>query len=174
MVNYATGLMKLVDVELALELSIHRVVNQGVKDLEGLAYLIGCEVNWFTKKDFCLITELRCDEPYDLEVDPSNIRLLIKYFPQKFVKVKTAPKKATNKVSIPIRVFKECKDKDDALKMGLVYFADGVLIGAKSNMGVNLEYLDLVEDMDRLNTYSWCAISFEQLQDNLFLLLLGK
>ncbi|TQD95482.1 hypothetical protein C1H46_018894, partial [Malus baccata] len=136
------------------------------------------------KKDFCLITELRCDEPYDLEVDPSNIRLLIKYFPQKFgfvgdsckgkVKVKTVPKKATNKVSIPIRVFKECKDKDDALKMGLVYFADGVLIGAKSNMGVNLEYLDLVKDMDRLNTYSWCAISFKQLQDNLFLLLLGK
>ncbi|KAB2634810.1 hypothetical protein D8674_040884 [Pyrus ussuriensis x Pyrus communis] len=25
----------------------------------------------------------------------------------------------------------------------------------KSNVGVNLEYLDLVEDIDRFNTYTW-------------------
>ncbi|KAB2597314.1 hypothetical protein D8674_000234 [Pyrus ussuriensis x Pyrus communis] len=64
-------------------------------------------------------------------------------------------------------VFKQCEDEDDVLKMGLVYFAEGALIGAKSNVSVNLEYLDLVKDMDRFNTYSWGAISFEQLQDNL-------
>ncbi|KAB2632645.1 N-lysine methyltransferase setd6 [Pyrus ussuriensis x Pyrus communis] len=93
------------------------------------------------KKDFCLIAGLHCDELYDLE-----------YFPQKFGfvresikgksmkgkgKVKTAPKKATKKVSVTCaeleRAFKECKDEDDALKMGLVYFPKGVLIEAKSN-----------------------------------------
>ncbi|RXI09399.1 hypothetical protein DVH24_034016 [Malus domestica] len=46
--------------------------------------------------------------------------------------------------------FKQCEDEDDALKMGLVYFAEGVLIGAKSTVSVNLEYLDLVKDMDRV------------------------
>ncbi|KAB2620542.1 hypothetical protein D8674_037627 [Pyrus ussuriensis x Pyrus communis] len=30
-------------------------------------------------------------------------------------------------------VFKQCEDKDDALKLGLVYFVKGVLIGAKRN-----------------------------------------
>ncbi|RXH78750.1 hypothetical protein DVH24_002268 [Malus domestica] len=109
------------------------------------------------KKDFCLITGLRCDEPYDLEVEPSNIRLLTKYFPQKFVfvgesskgkrkgkvvkgkgKMKTAPKKATKKVSVTCveleMAFKQCEDEDDVLKMGLVYFAEGVLIEVKINV----------------------------------------
>ncbi|RXH95454.1 hypothetical protein DVH24_007954 [Malus domestica] len=138
------------------ELSIFRVAILEVK------------VTWFIKNNFCLIAGLRCDKPYDLEVEPSNIWLLTKYFPQKFGfvgesikgkgksvkgkgKVKTAPKKATKKVSVTCakleRAFKECEDEDDVLNMGLVYFP-------KSNVGVNLEYLDLVEDKDRFNTYS--------------------
>ena len=63
--------------------------------------------------------------------------------------------------------FKECKNEDEALKMVLVYFTKGVLIRAKSNVAVNLEYFELVNDMDKFNNYSWGAISFEQLQDNL-------
>lgn len=47
-------------------------------------YLIGCEVTRFVKKDFCLITGLRYDEPYDIEVKPSNIRFFTKYLPKKF------------------------------------------------------------------------------------------
>ncbi|RXH88615.1 hypothetical protein DVH24_000214 [Malus domestica] len=112
------------------ELSICRVANQGVKDLVGLKYLIGCEVTRFTK-DFCLIIGLRCDEPYDLEVEPSNVRLLTKYFPQKFG--------FAERVAKLQRAFKECEDEDDALKMGLVYFAKGVLIGAKSNNFIPLD-----------------------------------
>ncbi|RXH76928.1 hypothetical protein DVH24_019816 [Malus domestica] len=99
--------------QLMHELSIRR----GVKDLKGLTYLISCEVTGFTKKDFCLITGLHCNEPYDLDVEPSNIRLLLMYFPQKFGfvgesskgkgkgvkgkgKVKIALKKATKKVLV--------------------------------------------------------------------------
>ncbi|RXI00299.1 hypothetical protein DVH24_037847 [Malus domestica] len=48
----------------------HRVANQGVKDLEGLTYLIGCELTQFAKQDFYLITRLRCDEPHDIELEP--------------------------------------------------------------------------------------------------------
>ncbi|TQE10655.1 hypothetical protein C1H46_003768, partial [Malus baccata] len=108
------------------------------------------------KNNFCLIAGLRCDKPYDLEVKPSNIWLLTKYFPQKFGfvgesikgkgksvkgkgKVKTAPKKATKKVSVTCveleRAFKECEDEDDVLNMGLVYFPEAVLIEVKSNVG---------------------------------------
>ncbi|CAN6711600.1 unnamed protein product [Malus baccata var. baccata] len=60
------------------ELSLRRVKNQWVKELEGLSYLIGCEVTQFTKKDFYLINGLGCDEPYKIEVDPFEISLLEK------------------------------------------------------------------------------------------------
>ncbi|CAN6707228.1 unnamed protein product [Malus baccata var. baccata] len=124
------------------------VENQGVNDLKGLTYLIGCEVTRFINKDFCLIMRLHCDESYDLE-----------YFPQKlgFVgesnkgkgkgkgkvvkgkgKVKTTPKKATKKVLVTCvelqMAFKQCEDEDDALKIRLVYFADGMLISLRSNV----------------------------------------
>lgn len=39
-----------------------------MKDLEGLAYLIGCEVTQFTNKDFWLIIGIRFDELYDIDV----------------------------------------------------------------------------------------------------------
>ncbi|RXH75940.1 hypothetical protein DVH24_042727 [Malus domestica] len=48
-------------------------------------------------------------------------------------------------------VFKECNDRDDAFKLGLVYFAEAVLIRVKNNISVNLDYLNLVEDMDNLS-----------------------
>ncbi|CAN6711499.1 unnamed protein product [Malus baccata var. baccata] len=135
MVNYASGLMKLVDVEVFEKFS--EILCQE------LTYLIGYGVTRFTK-DFCLIMGLHCDEPYDLkkfgfvgESSKGNGKVV-----KGKGKVKTTPKKAMK------------KDEDDALKMGLVYFVEGVLIGAKSNVSVNLEYLDLVKDMDRFNIYS--------------------
>ncbi|CAN6728168.1 unnamed protein product [Malus baccata var. baccata] len=65
------------------------------------------------------------------------------------------------------RAFKHCKNRDDAFKLGLVYFDEVILIGAKNNVVVNLDYLDLVEYMDRFNSLAWGSISFEQLHDSL-------
>lgn len=45
------------------ELSLRRVANQGVKNLEGLTYLIDCEVTKFTKKDFHLIMSFVVTNP---------------------------------------------------------------------------------------------------------------
>ncbi|CAL9024126.1 unnamed protein product [Prunus brigantina] len=41
---------------------LRRVAGQGVKDLDGLSFLIGCDVAQFTRQDFCLITGLRFGE----------------------------------------------------------------------------------------------------------------
>ncbi|RXH92052.1 hypothetical protein DVH24_021075 [Malus domestica] len=164
--------------QLIHELSLHRVSNQGVKDLEGLTYLISCEVMWFTK-DFCLITRLHCDKPYDMEVEPSNIKLLTKYFPHRFGFVGESSKgkgsSSQRKVGKRFwslfteleKAFQECKNEDSAFKLELLYFVKGVLIGVKSNVAINLEYFELVNDMDKFNSYSRGAISFKQLQDNL-------
>ncbi|KAM2669366.1 hypothetical protein EV2_020845 [Malus domestica] len=65
------------------------------------------------------------------------------------------------------RAFKQCKNRDDAFKLGLVYFDEVILIGAKNNFVVNLDYLNLVEYMDRFNSFAWGSISFEQLHDSL-------
>lgn len=59
------------------------MASQVVKDLEGITYLLSYEVTWFTK-GFCLIIGLRCDKPYDIEVELSKIRLLNEYVPKKF------------------------------------------------------------------------------------------
>ncbi|CAN6694924.1 unnamed protein product [Malus baccata var. baccata] len=85
------------------------------------------------------------DEPYDLEVEPSNFRLLTKEErPQESYK-----KSFSDMCQELETTFKQYEDEDDPLKIRLVYFTGGVLIGAKSNVCVNLEYLDLIEDMDR-------------------------
>lgn len=66
------------------------------------------------------------------------------------------------------RAFKECESKDDALKIWLVYSTNVVLIGAKSNIVVNLDYFHLVEDINKFNDYSCRAIIFEQSRYPLF------
>ncbi|RXH70829.1 hypothetical protein DVH24_015451 [Malus domestica] len=139
--------LKSVSCQLVHELSFRRVARQGVKYFEELMYLIGDEVTRFTKKDFCLIRRLHCDEPYDIEVEPSNIRLLTKNLvllervargKGRKGKGKTTLKKGSKKVLVTCveleRAFKECKNEDDLWKIGLVYFADGVLIVVKSNV----------------------------------------
>ncbi|KAB2602875.1 hypothetical protein D8674_003880 [Pyrus ussuriensis x Pyrus communis] len=86
-------------------------------------------------------------------------------------KVQPVLKKGSKKVSVTCaeleRAFQEYKIKDDAFKLGLLYSSKGVLIGAKSNAVVNLQYLEFIHDIDKFNNYSWGAISFEQLEDSL-------
>ncbi|CAN6712858.1 unnamed protein product [Malus baccata var. baccata] len=140
-VNYANGLMKLVEVENL----IGQMANQGVElnPQQKRKNLIEEGLTTFLKLKFGFVGE--------------SIKGKGKSVKGKG-KVKTAPKKATKKVSVTCveleRAFKECEDEDDVLNMGLVYFPEAVLIEVKSNVGVNLEYLDLVEDKDRFNTYS--------------------
>lgn len=43
----------------------------------------------------------------------------------------------------------------------------GYIDEAKTNVAVNLEYLHLMEDMDRFNSFAWGSNSFEQLHDRL-------
>ncbi|RXI09420.1 hypothetical protein DVH24_034037 [Malus domestica] len=157
-------------------LLIHRVANQGMKDLEGLTYLIGCEVPEFTKNDFCLITGLHCDKPYDLEVEPFNIRLLTKYFPQKldFVgensKGKGKGKGVKDKGKVTCaeleKAFKECKDEDDALKMRLVYFAKGVWAYKKiAQLEKPLRYCNMTDPVAILRILRWSTMNKQSIHE---------
>lgn len=87
-------------------------------------------MTWFTN---CLIIGLRCDKPYDIEVDPSNISIMSKYFSKKFGfvggsskgkgrngkgKKNSIPKKGSKKVLVTCaeleKAFKECENRDGA------------------------------------------------------------
>lgn len=64
-------------------------------------------------------------------------------------------KKVSLKISLTCTelesAFKECEHEDDALKMGLVHFVESVLIGAKSNVAMNLDSFHLIKDTNWFN-----------------------
>ncbi|CAL9000924.1 unnamed protein product [Prunus brigantina] len=60
---------------------LRRVAGQGVKDLDGLSFLIGCDVAQFTRQDFCLITGLRFGEVPEVSSGENDIyKLALVYF----------------------------------------------------------------------------------------------
>ncbi|CAL9001325.1 unnamed protein product, partial [Prunus brigantina] len=62
---------------------LRRVAGQGVKDLDGLSFLIGCDVAQFTRQDFCLITGLRFGEVPEVsngEMEDDIYKLALVYF----------------------------------------------------------------------------------------------
>ncbi|CAL2228567.1 unnamed protein product [Prunus armeniaca] len=62
---------------------LRRVAGQGVKDLDGLSFLIGCDVAHFTRQDFCLITGLRFGEVPEVssgEKEDDIYKLALVYF----------------------------------------------------------------------------------------------
>ncbi|KAM1267748.1 hypothetical protein ACFX2G_000122 [Malus domestica] len=44
---------------------------------------------------------------------------------------------------------------DNAFKLGLKYFVEAILIRAKNNVAMNLDYLDLMANMDMFNSFTW-------------------
>ncbi|KAI5312265.1 hypothetical protein L3X38_041438 [Prunus dulcis] len=59
---------------------LRRVAGQVVKDLDGLSFLIGCDVAQFTRQDFCLITGLRFGEVLEVSKEDDIYKLALVYF----------------------------------------------------------------------------------------------
>ncbi|CAL8088988.1 unnamed protein product [Prunus armeniaca] len=135
-----------------------KVVGQGVKDLDGLSFLIGCDVAQFTRQDFCLITWLRFGEVPEVSSGESDeIRLQKKYFIDEGITCNALEE-----------AFLRCTEEDDIYKLALIYFAELVVLGKDKHLNINLNYLNLVEDLDAFNRYPWGLVSFDKTQDNLF------
>ncbi|KAI5341889.1 hypothetical protein L3X38_009764 [Prunus dulcis] len=137
---------------------LRRVAGQGVKDLDGLSFLLGCDVAQFTRQDFCLITGLRFGEVPELSSGESNeIRLQQRYFIDEGITCNALEE-----------AFLRCTEEDDIYKLALVYFAELVVLGRDKHLNINLNYLTLVEDLDAFNRYPWGSVSFDKTQDSLF------
>ena len=137
---------------------LRRVAGQGVKDLDGLSFLIGCDVAQFTRQDFCLITGLRFGEVPEVSSGESDgIRLRERYFIDEGITCNALEE-----------AFLRCTEEDDIYKLALVYFAELVVLGRDKHLNINLNYLTLVEDLDAFNRYPWGSVSFDKTQDSLF------
>ncbi|BBH05486.1 hypothetical protein Prudu_016886, partial [Prunus dulcis] len=137
---------------------LRRVAGQGVKDLDGLSFLLGCDVAQFTRQDFCLITGLRFGEVPELSSGESDeIRLQQRYFIDEGITCNALEE-----------AFLRCTEEDDIYKLALVYFAELVVLGRDKHLNINLNYLTLVEDLDAFNRYPWGSVSFDKTQDSLF------
>ncbi|BBN68461.1 hypothetical protein Prudu_440S000100, partial [Prunus dulcis] len=137
---------------------LRRVAGQGVKDLDGLSFLLGCDVAQFTRQDFCLITGLRFGEVPEVSSGESDeIRLQKRYFIDEGITCNALEE-----------AFLRCTEEDDIYKLALVYFAELVVLGRDKHLNINLNYLTLVEDLDAFNRYPWGSVSFDKTQDSLF------
>ncbi|KAI5343286.1 hypothetical protein L3X38_011162 [Prunus dulcis] len=137
---------------------LRRVAGQGVKDLDGLSFLLGCDVAQFTRQDFCLITGLRFGEVPEVSSGESDeIRLQERYFIDEGITCNALEE-----------AFLRCTEEDDIYKLALVYFAELVVLGRDKHLNINLNYLTLVEDLDAFNRYPWGSVSFDKTQDSLF------
>ncbi|CAL9024513.1 unnamed protein product, partial [Prunus brigantina] len=137
---------------------LHRVAGQGVKDLDGLSFLIGCHVAQFTSQDFCLISGLRFGEVPEVSSGESDeIRLQKRYFIDEGITCNGLEE-----------AFLRCTEEDDIYKLALVYFVELVVLGRDKHLNINLNYLTLVEDLDAFNRYLWGLVSFDKTQDSLF------
>ncbi|KAI5333405.1 hypothetical protein L3X38_023536 [Prunus dulcis] len=121
---------------------LRRVAGQGVKDLDGLSFLLGCDVAQFTRQDFCLITGLRFGEVPEVSSGESDgIRLRERYFIDEGITCNALEE-----------AFLRCTEEDDIYKLALVYFAELVVLGRDKHLNINLNYLTLVEDLDAFNS----------------------
>ncbi|VVA41632.1 PREDICTED: LOC109947069 isoform, partial [Prunus dulcis] len=137
---------------------LRRVAGQGVKDLDGLSFLLGCDVAQFTRQDFCLITGLRFGEVPEVSSGESDeIRLQKRYFIDEGITCNALEE-----------AFLRCTEEDDIYKLALVYFVELVVLGRDKHLNINLNYLTLVEDLDAFNRYPWGSVSFDKTQDSLF------
>ncbi|CAL2271198.1 unnamed protein product [Prunus armeniaca] len=136
---------------------LRRVVGQGVKDLDGLSFLIGCDVAQFTRQDFCLIIGLCFGEVPKVSsgesvnwnawsVDDYQFFPMVGFWKRYFIDEGIT----CNALE---EAFLRCTEEDDIYKLALVYFAELVVLGRDKHLNINLNYLTLVEDLDAFNSF---------------------
>ncbi|CAL8117414.1 unnamed protein product [Prunus armeniaca] len=122
-----------------------------VTQVNGIKFIVGNKLIQFTAQHFCLITGLRFGKlPFIPKATNENCSLKRKYFssnkPPTLLDLHTA--------------FIECTDDDDALKLGMVYFAIFVLLGTEKHVLIDMRYLKLAEDLEEFDKYPWGAVSY--------------
>ncbi|CAL8082583.1 unnamed protein product [Prunus armeniaca] len=122
-----------------------------VTQVNEIKFIVGNKLIQFTAQHFCLITGLRFRKLHFIpKATNDNCSLKRKYF-------------SSNKPATLLDLytaFIECTEDDDALKLGMVYFAIFVLLGIEKHVLIDMRYLKLAEDLEEFDKYPWGAVSY--------------
>ncbi|XP_062090026.1 uncharacterized protein LOC133796503 [Humulus lupulus] len=137
---------------------VHTLLLRKVKSPRGdeVHFLMGPNLCKFGVHEFAIITGLSCSCPplaVDIEPHITSSRLVDTYFsvePEKDIRF-----------SILERAFSMCDVPDDLYKLGLVYFVEGILLGAENDNAIWRDSLSMVEDLDYFEKYPWGSLSFD-------------
>ena len=118
---------------------IHQLLLKKIKSDSGneIHFQVGGRPVKFGLGEYAFITRLNCG-PYPKEIVPDYSRLVSTYLNNSSIVRSQELEDA----------FVACNDKEDAWKLGLVHFVDGVLYSHNANSKVDLYLFSLVEHED--------------------------
>ncbi|KAF3453882.1 hypothetical protein FNV43_RR04323 [Rhamnella rubrinervis] len=109
----------------------------------------------FTWKEFGLITGLKMEHSLDATPPPSSNLIRNKYFGD-IKKIRNCDVRN----SFMNLKHSNLEDKDDMVKLTLIYFLECSILGKESQVGINEQHLSMVEDLNYFNQYAWGLESY--------------
>ncbi|KAF3454065.1 hypothetical protein FNV43_RR04512 [Rhamnella rubrinervis] len=109
----------------------------------------------FTWKEFGLIIELKVKHSLDANPPPSSNRIRNKYFGDiKNIRNRDVRNSFMNWNR------RNLEDKNDVVKLTLIYFLECDILRKESQVGINGQHLSIVEDLNYFNQYAWGLESY--------------
>ncbi|KAF3433366.1 hypothetical protein FNV43_RR24468 [Rhamnella rubrinervis] len=109
----------------------------------------------FTIKEFDIITGLNIKD-IDVPSPPKSDRIINTYFGgSKYIKPKDF-----RQVFLGLK-FKHCVEKDDMVKLNLLYILECGILGKESQTNANLTHFSMVEDLKYFNQYPWGLVAYQ-------------
>ncbi|KAF3449118.1 hypothetical protein FNV43_RR09842 [Rhamnella rubrinervis] len=109
----------------------------------------------FTRKEFGIITSLKMENTLDIQPPPYSDRIRNTYFGH----IHRIKNRDVRNVFMHIKQ-NRLEYEDDFVRLALIYFLECGVLGKKSQVCINLDYLSMVEDLNYFNQYSWGLVSY--------------
>ncbi|KAI3873739.1 hypothetical protein MKW92_008469, partial [Papaver armeniacum] len=135
------------------------------EEVDSMSFIIGVDQEiCFGEREFALLSGLKFQGSEMIDHHPNGIRLMEVHFPGK------------NGVTLEdlINKFHQLPQSLDKLKLGLLYIAEGVILGRRSDMNVDKGHFLLVDNLEEFNTYPWGKLSYKATVKSLIRLSEGK
>ncbi|CAA3023479.1 Hypothetical predicted protein [Olea europaea subsp. europaea] len=148
------SLLRLKDIKLASQV-IHQLLLRKLRtNKKEVWFKIGEKNTKFGLEEFILVTGLNAGDENDVDKTlGEECRIVKEYFRNSGGKITKGD---------AYNAFVICKKrKSDKYKLGLIVILAYVLWATEENTYIDLWWLDLVDDLDRFETYPWGKFSFE-------------
>ncbi|KAF3438743.1 hypothetical protein FNV43_RR21507 [Rhamnella rubrinervis] len=109
----------------------------------------------FTKREFGFIIGLKMKNSVNVPPPPQSNRIRNTYFGH-LKKIKNSNVRDVFLYSN----FNKLEDKDDMIRLTLIYFLKYGLLDKESQVSIDIQYLSMVEDLEYFNEYAWGLESY--------------